>query len=212
MAINFDKLSTAGGHAATLNFTKAVEVSTGERINFTKEHPTVTAIRAELYWESDNDGDVSAVLLGANKKAIPMGIVFYDQKTLPGVTHSGDVKGDTDGDPSTPEETIVVKLNELGAEVDSVLFVASTYPSKDDPEQKAVPFGRLRDCRVLIINDATGEVLYAYEVAEDYSTFTSVELCSFYKKDGEFRMVSMGEGVGKGAKALEDIAAKYDIK
>lgn len=210
--MNFDKLANAGGHASTLNFTKAVEVTAGERIDFTKTNPSVKRVRAEIYWESDNDGDISAVLLNAQKTAIARGIVYYDQPELPGVTHSGDVTGDTDGDPSTPEETMVLTLDGLTSDVDSVLFVASTYPAKDDPEQKPVPFGRLRDCRVLIIDDETNEVLYGYEVDEDFSTFTSVELCSFYRKDGGFRMTNMGEGVGKSAIALNDIAAKYDIK
>lgn len=211
MAMNFEKMSTAGGHAATLDFTKAVEVASGERIDFTKANPGVTKIRAEIYWESDSDGDISAVLLNASKVATPRGIVYYDQPELPGVTHSGDCTGDTDGDPSTPEETMKVDLNALTAEVDSVLFIASTYPSKSDPDQKAVPFGLLRDCKVLIVNDETSEVLYGYELDEDYSTFTSVELCSFYRKDGGFRMTNMGTGVGNSAIALNDIAAKYGL-
>lgn len=212
MAIEFNKLAAAGGHASTLNFSKAVEVTAGERINFSKDNPGVNNLRVELYWESDHDGDVAAVLLNANKKALPSGIVFYNQTELPGVTHSGDVTGDTDGDPSTPEETMIVDFLKLDPSVDSVLFVASTYPSKSDADKKPVPFGKLRDCRVLVINNETNDVLYGYELDEDFSTFTSVELCSFYKKDGEFRMTNMGEGVGKSAEALTDIAAKYDIK
>lgn len=211
MAINFTKLAQAGGHAATLDFTKATEVGTAERINFAKDNPDVNKLRVELYWESDADGDVAAVLLGADKMAIPNGILYYDKKVLPGLVHSGDVQGDTDGDPSTPEETITIDLQALVAEADSVLFIASTYPAKDDVDQKAVPFGKLRDCRVLVINDDTNEVLYGYELDEDFSTFTSVELCSFYRKDGQFRMTNMGEGVGKSAIALNDIGKKYNI-
>lgn len=208
MAIDFNKLATAGAHASTLNFDKAVEVSSGERINFAKENPGVNKLRMELYWESDHDGDAAAVLLGGDKKAVPGGIVFYGQLELPGVVHSGDVRGDTDGDPSTPEETIRVDLSGLDDAVESVLLVASTYAQGD----KATPFGKLRECRVLVINDETNDVLYGYELDEDYSTYTSVELCSFYKRSGEWRMTNMGEGVGTSPKALEDIAAKYEIK
>lgn len=221
--MDFTKLANAGGHASTLDFTKAQEVTAGERIDFTKANPDVKVIRAELYWESDNDGDVSAVVLDANKKALPGAICFYGNPAIPGLSHSGDVTGDTDGDPSTPEETIRLVLAELADGADSVLFIASTYPSTnpyfdedgnqiiDDSPLVPVPFGKLRDCRVLIINDETSEVLYGYELDEDFSTFTSVELCSFYKKDGGWRMTNMGEGVGKSAKALEDVAAKYGL-
>lgn len=209
MAINFTKMATAGAHASTLNFTKAVAVAPGERIELPAD---LTDVRVELYWESANDGDASVVLLNADKKAVPAGIVFYDQLSLHGVTHSGDVKSSGDGDSSKPEETIRIKFSAIPAEVDSLLTVASTYPSKDDTEQKAVPFGKLRDCRALVINDVTNEVLYGCELDEDFSTFTSVELTSFYRKGTGWRMTNMNAGVGTSAKALEDIAAKYDIK
>jgi len=206
MAIDFTKLENAGGHASTLDFSKAQAVETGERINFTKSNPGVNKLRLELYWESDHDGDAAAVLLGEDGNAIEGGIVFYNQLELPGVTHSGDVRGDVDGDASTPEETITVDLGALDSFVDSVLFIASTHS-----EDKPVAFGKLRDCRVLVINDETNEVLYGYELDEDFSTFTSVELSKFYRKDGEWRMTNLAEGVGKSAVALTDIASKYKI-
>lgn len=210
MAIQFDKLSTSGGHASTLDFTKAVEVTSGERVKLDEVHPGVSKLRVEMYWESDNDGDVSAVLLDSNKKAVAEGLVFYGNLSTTGVVHSGDVRGDTDGDPSTPEETITADLGALDASVDSIVMIASTYPAAGS--DKPVPFGKLTDCRVLVINDENNEVLFGYEVDEDFSTYTSVELCSFYRKDGGFRMVNMGAGVGKSLKALEDIAAKYEVK
>lgn len=210
MAIDFNKLATAGSHATTLNFTKAVEVTAGERINFAKAHPGVTNLRVELYWESDQDGDVAAITLGADKKATPGGICFYNQLSLPGITHSGDCLGDTDGDPSTPEETMTIKLDQVDAAVDSVILVAGTHPKGGSTTP--VPFGRLRDCRVLIINDDNSEVLFAFELDEDFSTATSVELASFYRKGGDWRYTNMAEAVGSGAVALEDFVAKYDLK
>ncbi|CAL9963970.1 hypothetical protein VPHD148_0082 [Vibrio phage D148] len=212
MAIDFNKLQNAGGHASTLNFSKAQEVTAGERINFSKANPGVSKLRVELYWESDKDGDVAAVLLGADKNAVPGGIVFYNQMALPGITHSGDCKGDVDGDPSTPEETMTIDLNGVNADVDSVVIVAGTHPKEGEDQTKPVPFGLLRDCRVLIINDENSEVLYAFELDEDYSTFTSVELASFYRKNGDWRYTNMGEGVGTGVEALTDFATKYNIK
>lgn len=208
MAINFEKLATAGAHASTLNFDKAAEVQSGEKVNFEKANPGVKKIRMELYWESEHDGDAAAVLLDSSKSAVAGGLVFYNNLTAPGVTHSGDVRTSADGDPSTPEETIRIDLDTLASDVDSVLMVASTYAQGD----KATPFGKLRECRVLVINDETNDVLYGYELDEDFSTHTSVELCSFYRRSGEWRMTNMGEGVGTQAQALRDIATKYNIK
>lgn len=212
MAIDFGKLQNAGGHASTLNFSKAQEVVAGERINFSKANPGVSKLRVEIYWESDSDGDIAAILLGEDKQAVPGGIVFYNQKELPGIAHSGDCRGGVDGDPSTPEETMTIDLDAVSADVSSVLFVAGTHPKDGEDMTKPIPFGRLRDCRVLIINDENSEVLYAFELDEDFSTFTSVELASFYRKNGDWRYTNMAEGVGTNVEALTDFAAKYNIK
>ena len=212
MAIDFSKLSTAGAHATTLNFTKAIEVTAGERINFSKTNPGVTKLRVEIYWESDSDGDIAAVTLGADKNATPGGICFHQQLSIAGINHSGDCRGGVDGDASIPEETMTIDLDAVGDLVDSVLIVAGTHPKEGEDQNKAIPFGRLRDCRVLIINDANGYVLYAFELDEDFSTFTSVELASFYRKGGDWRYTNMAEGVGTSVNALVDFQAKYDIK
>lgn len=232
MGIQFDRINTTGAHAASLNFSKAQEVTTGQRIDFSKENPNVTKVRIELYWTGNADGDASVLLLDSNKVALPgvtsaerqvptgpngqinpnktRGMVWYNNESVPGVVHSGDVT-EADDDPSSPEETIKVDLAGLEADANEVLVVASTFPDKDDPAQKPVPFGRLRNCRVMVVNDLTNEVLYVYELDEDFSQFTSVELASFYKRNGEWRYTSMGEGVGKSAQALSDIASKYKL-
>lgn len=232
MAIQFAQLQNAGAHASTLNFSKAVAVESGQRLDFGKDHPNVRNLRAELYWKGDADGDATVVLLDDNKVALsgvtaaerrnPTGIngaidanktrgmVWYKSPTVPGVSHSGDVTS-ADEDDSAPEETIMINLNGLEADANEVVVVASTFPSKDDPAQKAVPFGKLRNCRVLIIDNDTNDVIYVYELDEDFSQFTSVELASFYKRNGEWRYTNMGVGVGKAAQALSDIATKYQL-
>ncbi|MGL4252917.1 MAG: TerD family protein [Fusobacteriaceae bacterium] len=218
--MDFSRLQNAGAHASTLNFSKAQAVQTGQRMNFSKENPTCKQVRVELYWTGENDGDASIVLLGADKKALKglvdptnanstRGMVWYNNLSVKGVAHSGDART-SDNDPSTPEETINVTLDQLEADVDSLVIVASTYPNPAAPT-KAVPFGKFRDCKVMVINNETNEVIYVYELDEDFSTHSSVELASFYKRNGEWMFTSMGEGVGTSPEALSDIATKYGL-
>lgn len=222
MSVNFAALQNAGAHAQTLDFSKAQAVATGQRINFSKENPGVTAVRAELYWESDHDGDASVLILGANKLALPgvvagqtdpnktRGLVWYRNLSVPGITHTGDVRT-ANNDSSVPEETVKINLAQLDRDADEVVIIASTFPDDDAGRGAPVPFGRLRNCKVMVINDVTQEVLYVYELDEDFHQFTSVELASFYQRNGDWNFKSMGCGVGKAAQALSDIAAKYKL-
>ncbi len=211
--MNFDQAAAVTtGHAATLNFDKAVKISSGERVNFEKSNPGVKKLRIELYWESTNDGDVTALYLDDAKQSIPKGVAYGRGTTVvPGLTHSGDVTSSGDKDPTAPEETIKVDLDAFMSGAGSLLVIASTHYSLDDPSKTPVPFGKLRDCRLLVINDENNEVLYSYELDEDFSTFTSVEMLSIYPRNGEFRLTSMGEGVGTGPVGLNNIAEKYNI-
>lgn len=218
--VDFNRMANAGAHAQSLDFSKAQAVQTGQKINFSKENPTCKAVRIELYWTGENDGDASVLLLDANRKALTgltnpsdpnstRGMVWYNNLSVNGVQHSGDART-SDNDPSTPEETIRVCLNDIESQAEHVLVVASTFPTQAEPN-KAVPFGRFRNCRVLVINDDTNEVIYVYELDEDFSTHSSVELASFYKRNGDWNYTSMGEPVGKSAHALSDIASKYGL-
>lgn len=217
MATNWDQLQNAGSHSRTLDFSKAQEVQAGQRIDFGKENPGVNDVRIELYWDSDHDGDASVLLLDSAHKALKgmtpgatdpnatRGMVWYKNLSVPGVSHSGDVLT-SNGDSSAPEETITVKLDQVERAAERVLVVASTYSSG-----APVPFGRLRDCKVMVINNDNNQVLYIFQVSEDHSVHTSVELAEFYRRDGEWRYTSMGNGVGKSSQALSDIAQKYGL-
>ena len=220
MSLDLSRLAAAGAHAQSLNFEKAQVVATGQRLNFSKENPTCTAVRIELYWTGENDGDASILLLDANRKALSglidpakpnstRGMVWYNNLSVCGITHSGDART-SDNDPSTPEETIKVDLNHVDAQAKHILVVASTFPTETAPDV-TVPFGKFRNCKVMVINDTTNEVIYVYELDEDFSTHSSVELASFYTRNGDWMYTSMAEGVGKSAHALSDIATKYGL-
>jgi len=221
MSIDFGKLQNAGEHASSLDFSKAVEIQSGQRIDFSKDNPGVDKLRVELHWDSEHDADASIMILGENQKALvglkdandknsTKGMVWYNNLTNPGIEPSGDART-SDGDPSSPEEVISVTFSGLYPDANAVVIVASTFPEDDKGEGKAVPFGLIHNCRVDIIDDSSNRVLYSYALDEDYSTHTSVELAKFYQRNGEWKLTSMGEGVGTSKQALSDIAKKYGL-
>lgn len=227
MAMQLNRL-TQGEHTNSLNFSKAVEVQTGQSLNFSKDNPGVQNLRAELYWQSEHDGDAAVVIADKNSKALQgmlpahqqdqaqrssnnnyqptAGLIWYNNLAVPGVRHSGDALT-SNGDESLPEETVHIKLNELDPNAAEIVVVASTFSKTNAP----IPFSELSDCRVLIINDDTNEVIYVYHMSRQFRDFSSVELASFFKVNNEWNFTSMGAGVGNSPQALGDIAKKYGL-
>ncbi|CAL9963799.1 hypothetical protein VPHD148_0081 [Vibrio phage D148] len=228
MSINFNELQNAGAHTASLNFGKAVEVQSGQSLNFSKDNPGVTNLRVELYWESDHDGDAAVVIADSNGKALQgllpthlqdpaqkaantlyqptRGLIWYNNLAVPGISHSGDVLT-SNNDESLPEETVKINLAGLEAGAEEVVIVASTHSKT----QQAIPFAELRNCKVLVINDNTNEVIYVYHMSRQFREFSSVELANFFRVNGEWQFTSMGAGVGNAPEALGDIARKYGL-
>lgn len=228
MAINFEDLNTGGAHAQSLNFSKAVEVQTGQLLNFSKDNPGVSNLRVELYWASEHDGDVSVVIADANGKALQgmlpahmqdatqkaknklyqptRGLIWYNNLAVPGATHSGDALT-SNGDESLPEETVKISLDKLESTAEEVVIVASTHSKT----AQSIPFAELKQCRVLVINDDTNEVIYVYSMSRQFRDFSSVELANFFKSGTEWEFASMGSGVGNSPEALGDIAKKYGL-
>lgn len=226
MGIAFPTNNSA--HLQSLNFSKAQEIQDGATLNFSKANPGVSKIRVELYWESDHDGDAAVVVTDASGKGLPgllpphlqdpaqraaneyyqptRGLLWYNNLALPGITHSGDVLT-SNNDPGAPEETIKIDLNGLEADAEEIVIVASTHSKT----ATAIPFSELTNCKALIINDLNNEVLYSYSMNRVYRDFSSVELTRFFKENGEWSLVSLGQGVGNSPEALQDIAVKYKL-
>lgn len=238
MSLNFDRqqaiiAANPTGAMSQLNFSKCQDVAAGGRLNFSKEFGAgiINAnLEAQLYWESAHDGDLTALVLGQNKKALPgllaqadqkgrfnpkaeyqptRGMVWFANYDVPGISHSGDVQTSDDGDNSKPEETMKIKLAELDGEAAEAVIVGSTHvePASSTP----IPFGRLRDAFLLVVNMDTNEVLCKVDLSEDFYDFTSVEIGSFYKKAEDFMFKSIQEGVSKATIGLQDIAVKYGL-
>ncbi len=192
------------------------KVEAGQRINLSKEQGGLKKFKIGLSWDEKDgvkaDLDVSLVVLGDNEKMIAEdSILFYNSpKNAQGklhlyngaLEHSGDERtGAAEGD----DETIVIDLSKLPSEAKILLAVATTYPV----DGNSVTFGRVKNASVRLYNGDNNQALYQFDLSEDSSRATSVEVARIYLKDGEWRFTTLGDIVGTSANGLEDIINKY---
>ncbi len=186
----------------------AISLSKGERVSFSKENPGLKKVKVGLSWDVKAgitaDLDASILLIGQDGKMMKEdSIVFYNQLTSfdGSVIHSGDNRtGDGDGD----DEMIAVDLGKATAE--ELLIVITSYA---DQNQDAVVFGRVKNASVRLYNGETNEVLYTFDLTEDMSNATAMEMARFYKHNGEWKFNAVGERAGTSKNGLEDIINKY---
>jgi tellurium resistance protein TerD len=196
-----------------MNLTK---MDRGQRINLAKENPGLSKIKIGLSWDVKEgvvaDLDAAVVCLNSlekmsgtmdSKSGINKGLVYYNNLEYGSVKHHGDNRtGEGEGD----DEVITLNLNDLPSDVESILSVITIYNASD---AEKVVFGRVKNAAVRLYNAENNEALYEFDLTEDASNGTSVEMCRLYKKSGEWRFATLGEIIGSTANGLEDIASKY---
>jgi stress response protein SCP2 len=62
---------------------------------------------------------------------------------------------------------------------------------------------------VRLYNDETNAALYEFDLSEDASRGTAVEMARIYLKDNEWRFTTLGDIIGTSPNGLEDIINKY---
>lgn len=208
----------------------AKTVVAGERINLAKEQgENVTKYAIGLDWNVkpgiNIDCDISVVLLGEDEKIIagsnganmPKCLLYYGQKTLPGLMSYGDNRSGDNSEFTTPsgcDEQIDIDLAKLEALVRSVVVVATTHSEVNGKPGTPMPFGRAAKPVLTVFkneNAAAPVPLYKFELDEDFSASTAVDIAKFYLKDNQWRYVSMADQVGTEAFGLQAIINKFNI-
>lgn len=219
-----------------MNLAKAVVA--GERINLSKQvGAAVTKYAVGMNWNEKAgivaDCDISIVLLdamgniipGSNGPNMPKCMCYYGQQQLPGVKSYGDNLTGNDAEVQTPtnsDEQIDVDFAMLEPGVEQVLIIATTHSETKNAQGQAtgqpgqpLPFGRVAVPVLTIYNNtnpAAAQPLYTFELDEEHSIATAVEVAKFYRKNGEWRYVSMADEVGQHPFGLTGIVQKYNIQ
>ncbi len=156
-----------------------INLEKGQRVNV-----ELLKFNVGLGWDTnssstgvDFDLDASAFILGENKKLISDDyFVFYNQLKSPdgSVEHTGDnLTGEGDGD----DETIKINLSKINHNATEICFVVTIH-NADECKQN---FGQVHNSFIRIYNADTNEEIMKYELEEDFSVETAVDLGILYR-------------------------------
>lgn len=188
----------------------AISLQKGGNVSLSKTSPGLNKIRVGLGWDvRATDGaafdlDASAFLLSESGKIRSSDdFIFYNQlKSKCGsVVHTGDnLTGDGEGD----DETILVTLNSVPADVTKIAFVVTIH----DSGQRGQNFGQISTAYVRIVNDDNNEEIARFDLSEDASTNTAMIFGELYRHSGEWKFRAVGQGYEGG---LEALARNYGV-
>jgi len=186
-------------------FLMAIQLSKGQRIDLTKDNPTLSKIIIGLGWDiknydggQDYDLDASAFLLNsAGKCRQDLDFIFYNnlQSTDGSVRHTGDNRtGEGDGD----DEQITVDLSAVPADVDKIAFTVTIH----DAEVRNQNFGQVSNAFARLVDENTGQEILRFDLGEDFSIETAVVFCELYRHNSDWKFNAVGAGFQGGLGAL----------
>lgn len=188
-----------------------VNLTKGQKVSLTKGNPGLNNVVVGVGWDINQydtggafDLDSAAYMLGENGKITRQeDFVFYGNLVHPsgGVQHMGDnLTGEGDGD----DEQIKLDLAKIPENIAKIAFTVTIY----DAETRGQNFGQVNNAFVRIYNEANGEELLRYDLAEDFSIETAVVFGELYKNNGEWKFNAIGSGYQGGLAAL---CANYGV-
>jgi len=186
----------------------AINLTKGERINLSKEAPSLKQAGIGLGWDVNKgwtkafDLDASIIVLGSNGKLFSQKhIIYYGNLTSPdgALKHQGDnLTGQGEGD----DETIEINLQLLEPAISELLIVVNIY----DADKRKQNFGMVSNSFVRIYDKITRVEILRYKLQEAFSNETCIEFGRLYKKDKEWRFHAVGNGYHS---SLKDLITKY---
>ena len=105
-----------------------------------------------------------------------------------------DLASARDGD----DEQILVDLSKVPANIERIAFTCTIY----DAENRRQNFGQVSNAFIRIVDQATGQELIRYDLAEDFSIETAIVVGELYRHNGEWKFNAIGSGFQGGLAAL----------
>jgi tellurium resistance protein TerD len=78
--------------------------------------------------------------------------------------------------------------------VQEIVFVVTIYQA----ETRRQNFGQIRNAFIRIYDEVTQNEVTRYDLDEDFSRETALEMGRLYRKDGEWRFQAVGQGYNSG--------------
>lgn len=184
----------------------------------------------------DFDLDVSAFMVGANKKTLADDyLVYYNsekrvrpndlKKIVPSTLWPNNDDLRQQSRPVDPELSVIGSIDDEDGQTsldgdDETMDIDLTKVRSDiqeiiivvsiyDYQKRRQNFGQVERAYVRLYrpgNDREGAEDYRYDLTEDFSTCASVEFCRLYRRGGEWKIQALGIGHQGG---LEELVSKY---
>lgn len=183
----------------------AIQLSKGQRIDLTKNDPTLQKIVIGLGWDVKNfdggqdfDLDASIFLLDESGKCRnELDFIFYNnlQSQDGSVIHTGDNRtGEGEGD----DEQIKIDLAKVPSDVSRIAITVTIH----DAEVRRQNFGQIANAFVRLVNEDTDVETLRFDLGEDFSIETAVVFCELYRHSGDWKFNAIGSGYQGGLAAL----------
>lgn len=195
-------------NANTVVLTKGVNISLEKAVEAGLTNVAVGLAWDEILGASSFDADSVAVMLDANGKLVTNGLVYYGLASSGGaafksvdgsIQHSGDnLTGKGSGD----DETLTTTLASVPANVEKINFIINIH----EAVARRQNFGQVPSCKARLYNKDNGEVLAKYDLVEDFSAATAVEVAQLYRYEGTWKFKALGNALTGN---LQEIVAKY---
>jgi tellurium resistance protein TerD len=180
-----------------------VTLAKGGNVSLSKAAPNLTQVQIGLGWKARSttgaafDLDASALLCANGRVLGDEYFIFYNNLKSPdgSVEHTGDeLVGGTGGD----DETVLVDLSLVPANVDKIVFPVSIY----DADSRQQTFGQVTDAYIRVVNQADGQELARYDLTEDASSETAMIFGELYRYSGEWKFRAVGQGYASGLRGI----------
>jgi len=181
-----------------------VTLAKGGNVSLSKAAPNLTQVQVGLGWKARSttgaafDLDASALLCANGKVLGDEYFIFYNNLKSPegSVEHTGDEL--VGGSGSDDDETVLVDLGLVPANVDKIVFSVSIH----DADNRHQAFGQVTDAYIRVVNQADGQELARYDLTEDASAETAMIFGELYRYSGEWKFRAVGQGYASGLRGI----------
>lgn len=183
----------------------AIQLSKGQRIDLTKDNPSLNKIVVGLGWDlktfdsgQEFDLDASLFLLNEQGKATnDLDFIFYNNliSQCGSVEHTGDNRtGEGDGD----DEQVKIHLSNVPTHIHRIAITVTIH----DAENRHQNFGQIENAFVRLVDEDTNNEVLRFDLGEDFSIETAVVFCELYRHGSEWKFNAIGSGYQGGLASL----------
>lgn len=194
-----------------------INLSKGERFDLSKSGSALSNLRVGLGWDpvkkeggffssllgggggsqAEIDIDASVFMLRSGRKLVNgKDLVYYNnlKSGCGSIRHGGDnLTGEGEGD----DESILINLPQVPNDFENLVVTVNIY----DCVSRKQHFGMVENAYVKLYDG--DKVLAQFDLTEDYSGKTAIDVAELYRRNGEWRFKALGEAyVASGLKEM----------